>query len=154
MNKQIIGRFINLRIIQLIARLILGGTFFYASLDKIAFPREFAKIVIKYHILPEKIAAYFAFLLPWIELFLGIFLIIGLLIRESAFVLSFLLLSFMIAITIKTLDGTIENCGCLSTAPDARTSLGILLGRDLLLLIVSILLVINGKKKPFFSGTQ
>jgi hypothetical protein len=63
--------FLNQKKVQLAARFILGGVFIYASLDKISFPREFANIVIKYRILPEKLAIYFAFLLPWVELLPG-----------------------------------------------------------------------------------
>lgn len=154
MNNQRTAGFLNLRIVQLIARLILGGTFIYSSLDKIAFPREFAKIVINYHILPEKISVYFAFLLPWIELFFGIFLIVGLLIRESALVLSFFLLSFMIAITIKTLNGTIENCGCFSTTMTGSShSVAGLLIRDLLLLVPGMVLSFSYKLKLISRST-
>ena len=48
--------FLNQKKVQRAARFILGGVFIYASLDKIAFPREFANIVIRYRILPEKLA--------------------------------------------------------------------------------------------------
>ena len=36
----------------IICRLILGGVFIYASIDKIANPAEFAKAVGNYHVLP------------------------------------------------------------------------------------------------------
>lgn len=149
MINQRISNVLNQRIAHLIARQILGGTFIYASLDKIAFPREFAKIVINYHILPEKLAALFAFFLPWAELFLGIFLISGLFVPESAFVLSSLLLSFMIAIVIKTIDGTIENCGCFSSSrSNSNESVVLLLLRDMLLFMFGLLLIAQAKLRP------
>ena len=38
---------------QIISRLILGFIFIYASIDKIAFPKKFAKIVQSYKIIPD-----------------------------------------------------------------------------------------------------
>ena len=36
----------------ILCRLVLGGVFIYASLDKIAHPAEFAKAIGNYHVLP------------------------------------------------------------------------------------------------------
>jgi uncharacterized membrane protein YphA (DoxX/SURF4 family) len=142
-TKQNIVNFINLRGTQLIARFILGGVFIYASLGKIAFPREFANIVIKYRILPEKLAIYFAFLLPWVELILGIFLVIGLYVRESVLALASLLLVFMAAMIIGSLNGTLNSCGCFSIKPSHPESLFLMLTRDILLLFGFLILYIN-----------
>jgi len=144
--KQNIVNFINLRASQLTARFILGGVFIYASLDKIAFPREFANIVIKYRILPEKLAIYFAFLLPWVELILGIFLVIGLYVRESVLALASLLLVFMAAMIIGSLNGTLNSCGCFSIKPSNPESLFLMLTRDILLLFGFLILYINKLK--------
>lgn len=130
---RIISNILRLTYTQFIARIILGGTFIYASIDKIAFPRDFAKIVMNYGILPAQFAIYFSFLLPWIELFLGIFIIIGLFVRESTLLLSSLLLVFMAAMIIKSINGGIQNCGCFSMSSHKieRTYLSLL--RDVLL---------------------
>jgi uncharacterized membrane protein YphA (DoxX/SURF4 family) len=112
--KEIIIAFTKSKSARLLPRLILGGVFVYASLDKIAFPKEFARIVISYHMLPDKIALYFSLVLPWVELILGIFLIVGFCIRESALGFSVLLLVFISVITIKSIGGTLESCGCFS----------------------------------------
>ena len=141
-------QYLNHKIAYIIAGFILGGVFIYASIDKISFPKEFTKIVLNYHILPIKMATYFAFLLPWVELFLGIFLIRGLFVSESALVLSSLLFSFMIAIAIKTLNGTIENCGCFSTSISAsKYNVFLLLFRDALFLCCGLLLIFQKKLK-------
>jgi uncharacterized membrane protein YphA (DoxX/SURF4 family) len=145
-TKQNIVNFINLRGTQLIARFILGGVFIYASLGKIAFPREFANIVIKYRILPEKLAIYFAFLLPWVELILGIFLVIGLYVRESVLALASLLLVFMAAMIIGSLNGTLNSCGCFSIKPSNPESLFLMLTRDILLLFGFLILYKNRLK--------
>ncbi len=140
--------FLNQKLVQLSARLILGGVFIYASIDKIAYPKEFASIVMRYQILPEKLAIYFAFLLPWIELFLGIFVILGIFVRESAISLSFLVLIFMIAIMIRSLAGPIGNCGCFSITPSGTTqSIAFLIFRDILFLLCGLILIFPHKAK-------
>jgi uncharacterized membrane protein YphA (DoxX/SURF4 family) len=140
--------FFNHKLVQFSARLLLGGVFIYASIDKIAYPKEFAAIVVKYQILPEKLAIYFAFLLPWAELFLGIFVILGFLVRESAISLSFLVLVFMIAILIRSLAGPIGNCGCFSITPSGTSqSIALLIFRDVLFLLCGLILAFPKKAK-------
>jgi uncharacterized membrane protein YphA (DoxX/SURF4 family) len=140
--------FLDHRLIKFSARLILGGVFIYASIDKITYPKEFASIVTRYQILPEKLAIYFAFLLPWVELFLGIFVILGFFVRESAISLSFLVLVFMIAITIRSLAGPIGNCGCFSITPSGTSqSIAFLIFRDVLFLLCGLILALPNKAK-------
>jgi uncharacterized membrane protein YphA (DoxX/SURF4 family) len=143
-----IAAFLNHSLVKLSARLILGGVFIYASIDKIAYPKEFASIVTRYQILPEKLAIYFAFLLPWVELFLGIFVILGIFVRESAISLSFLVLVFMIAILIRSLAGPIGNCGCFSITPSGTSqSIALLIFRDVLFLLCGLILAFPKKAK-------
>lgn len=130
--------------IQLVARYAIGGVFIYASLDKIAFPRDFANIVVNYHILPNTVALYFGFILPWIELIFGIFLILEFYVREIAFLFLLLLLVFIAAIIIKYTNGTLSNCGCFSTSQEAyKQNIFLLIGRNLLLIAACTLLFIN-----------
>lgn len=133
---------------MLLARIILGGTFVCASLGKIASPREFAAVVADYHILPDGAAIFFAFLLPWVEFFLGAFLIAGLFVRESAFILSGLLLVFSVAMIVKALNGGIVHCGCFSVKPGSGENIFILVGRDAGLLACGLWLALKNLKSP------
>ena len=54
--------------VVLFARLILGGVFIYASIDKILNPGDFAKIISNYHVLPFGLENLLAITLPWVEL--------------------------------------------------------------------------------------
>jgi len=140
--------FFNHKLVQFSARLLLGGVFIYASIDKIAYPKEFAAIVVRYQILPEKLAIYFAFLLPWVELFLGIFVILGFFVRESALSLSFLVMIFITAILIRSLAGPIGNCGCFSITPSGTSqSIAFLIFRDVLFLLCGLILALPNKAK-------
>jgi len=132
--------------VQFLARLIFGGTFIYASLSKIAFPTAFAEIVNNYGILPSSLSKLAAFSLPWIELILGIFLITGIFIRESAFFLSFLIIIFMAAIIHKALNGTVGDCGCFSIGSLNETqSIVLIITRDVLLLLLGIIVLLSTK---------
>jgi putative oxidoreductase len=141
-----IAALLNRSLVKLSARFLLGGVFIYASIDKIVYPKEFASIVTRYQILPEKLAIYFAFLLPWVELFLGIFVLLGIFIRESAISLSFLVMIFMVAIAIRALSGPIGNCGCFRITSSGTTqSIVFLIFRDVLFLLCGLILALTNK---------
>ena len=119
-------------------RLIVGITFLYASLDKIAHPDQFARIVYNYKILPGFLINIFAITLPWMELFCGLFLILGLFIESSSLLISFLSIIFAIALSINLLRGIDIACGCFTTDPNAIKEGAWLLIRDLVLLLMSL----------------
>ena len=145
MRQSIIG-LLGSRPFQFAARLILGGVFVYAGIAKIASPREFARIVINYHILPEKIAVYFAFVLPWIELMLGIFLLIGVRVKETALGLSGLLVVFAVAVLVRYLNGAAAGCGCFSMKSSSSESFSLIVGRDAVLLACGLYISLNHSK--------
>ena len=130
------------------ARCVLGSVFILASIDKIQYPRDFARIIMAYNVLPNKFAIFIAFTLPWIELCLGVFLIIGIYIRESATILSFLLIGFLIAIAYKALNGGIQSCGCFSLKESNRENVIILIIRDVIFLVCGLSLAFFYKKQP------
>lgn len=122
----------------LLFRLIVGITFLYASLDKIAHPDEFARVVYNYKILPGFLINIFAITLPWVELFCGFFLILGLFVQSSSLIISLLLISFIIALSVNFLKGIDIACGCFTTDPNAKKEGAWLLIRDLVLLLMGL----------------
>jgi uncharacterized membrane protein YphA (DoxX/SURF4 family) len=130
-----------------IFRFIVGGTFVAASINKIAFPKEFASIVSDYRILPSSLIMVFAYILPWIELILGILLITGLAIRPVSSALLLLLLFFSLAIVKRGAEGTINNCGCFSPSSHGNPqSVILLIGRNLFLMTACLFLSLGRKK--------
>ena len=85
-------------VLALVVRLYLGWVFVAASLHKIAHPEAFALDVATYQFLPIGAVNVFAIIVPWIEIVVGAFLIVGLRVRASALVVSGLMVSFMIAL--------------------------------------------------------
>ncbi|NIM98521.1 MAG: DoxX family membrane protein [candidate division Zixibacteria bacterium] len=126
--------------VVLIFRLVLGVTLIYASLDKIANPDQFARIVYNYRILPEFLINVFAVTLPWVELVTGLFLIFGVFIESASLLASFLFVVFIIAISINLLRGIDLNCGCFSTDPGGKREGASLLIRDFIYLYLGMMI--------------
>lgn len=100
----------------LIARLILGVVFIYASIDKILHPAAFAVAVYNYQILPDALINLTAIILPWLELLLGIFLVLGVCLPGVVFLSNMLLATFFGALVFNLARGLDINCGCFSTS--------------------------------------
>ena len=127
--------------LQALCRLALGGIFIYASLDKIAHPQEFARIIANYSILPDFLVTLPALALPWVELIAGLSLVAGLWTRSSALLLCLLLLVFMAALGFNALRGISLSCGCFSTSASDTENAYVLIFRDLLILVPGLLVV-------------
>ncbi|MCU0596401.1 MAG: DoxX family membrane protein [Desulfobacterota bacterium] len=129
----------------LISRLILGGVFAYASFDKILHPYEFAEVVHNYQLLPDALINLTAILLPWLELSLGLFLILGRLLRGAVFTANALLAVFFLAIAFNWARGLDIDCGCFfsSAGPSTGGSMIVYLLRDAFFLAMSSFLLFS-----------
>jgi cobalt-zinc-cadmium efflux system protein len=99
----------------LVARLILGGVFIYASLDKILHPAAFADAVFNYQLLPSQLINLMALTLPWLELTLGVLLLSGIWLPGATLGVNLLLITFLGALVINSARGLNISCGCFST---------------------------------------
>jgi uncharacterized membrane protein YphA (DoxX/SURF4 family) len=138
------------RAVQWGVAIVLGAVFVYASLDKIAHPAEFARIVYHYRILgpSQSIGPWLpnllAVTLPWIEIVAGVLLIAGLWRREAAGVVGVLLLVFIGAVSWALLHGIdIEHCGCFTVSGVGRRAGINLLLEDLAMLAGALVLCIG-----------
>jgi uncharacterized membrane protein YphA (DoxX/SURF4 family) len=126
--------------------------FVYASLDKIADPAGFARIVYQWQTVGPIPSNLVAVTLPWIELLAGLLLIVGIWKREAAAVVAVLLIVFIVAavgVLARGID--VDNCGCTSVAaastapawpPDWMRGVGgYLITRNLVLLAGALVLV-------------
>jgi uncharacterized membrane protein YphA (DoxX/SURF4 family) len=101
--------------IALVARVVLGSVFIYASLDKIIHPDFFAEAVYNYQLSPEVAVNLVALWLPWLEFCCGVLLVLGLWVGGSILILNGLLLVFLSAIAINLARGLDIHCGCFTT---------------------------------------
>jgi uncharacterized membrane protein YphA (DoxX/SURF4 family) len=125
------------RILHWTCRLGLAGIFFYTGSIKIQSPLQFAVTLSGYKIFPTWMIMPLTDYFPWVEITLGILLIIGWKIRYVALGACALLASFSTLLTITYFRGIPANCGCFSFE-DSITPLAIL--RDGLILIPAIYL--------------
>lgn len=148
MIKQKIVTLLRSKITYILARFILGGVFVYASVPKILNPYEFSQIIYQYKMLPDFLIYFASSILPWIEFFCGVFLLIGIFIRSSALILSSLLLIFIFGISINFLRGINIDCGCFSIGGvETKPNEFIMIIRDFLILSPGLILIFHDRKK-------
>ena len=93
-------------------RIVLGTIFLWASYEKIIDPGTFAKSISNYHIIPFGLENIIAIVLPWLELFIGSGLILGIMIDGSIIITSSLLILFNLMIGQAIIRGFNIECGC------------------------------------------
>jgi len=91
---------------------VLGGLFFYAGLQKVLHPYEFAEAVLAYQLLPESLVGLAVAELPWIEVAAGLCLVAGLKRRSCLLLLAALVAGFLVVILITLARGLTIDCGC------------------------------------------
>ena len=91
-------------------RIFLGGTFILSSESKLSHHTEFVEVVKDYDLLPEALASAYGNALPWVELFIGIYLLLAIMVRPSAFIALLMGISFMVANITAIVRGD-EHCG-------------------------------------------
>lgn len=104
--------------LSLIFRIIIGGIFLIAGLAKISDPVRFMLTLREFDMFPRSIIPFLAVFLPWLELILGMFIVIGLLYRTSAFMLAAMNIMFTLAILSVIIRGLEIDCGCFGLLAD------------------------------------
>lgn len=106
-------------IVSFAIRILMGGIFVMAGLAKIADPVRFMFTLREFDLFPRAVIPFLAVYLPWLELLLGLSLVLGLLYRTSALMLAFLNFFFMLAILSVISRGIVVDCGCFGLFADA-----------------------------------
>jgi uncharacterized membrane protein YphA (DoxX/SURF4 family) len=97
----------------LFLRVCLGGLFITSSISKFQYPELFIDAVKSYDILPVALAEFFGTVLPWVELFIGCSLILGIFSTFAAGIAAALTFSFIIANIYSLFHPGATACGCL-----------------------------------------
>ncbi len=131
----------------LAARMILGGVFIAASIDKIADPAGFAGAIGNYRILPLTPALVVATVLPWLELLCGLGLVFGLRVRASALLILLMLIIFTAGVGSALLRGLDISCGCFTRDPSAgRIGWTKLVENGILIILSALLYIVRGSR--------
>jgi len=126
-----------------ITRLLLGAIFVVASIDKIAHPGEFAKIISNYQILPNYLINIVAVVLPWLEALLGLFILCGWWLAGAIALANLLLMIFLGALVSTVARGIDVNCGCFSVKAAASPHALWYLSRDLIFLLLGAVAMVQ-----------
>lgn len=135
-------------IFALICRLTLAIIFFYAGIEKIINPRDFAVAIYNYQLLPDCAVNALAVILPWLEIIVAICLVAGLYVRGATLISSALFLTFATALAISLVRGLDISCGCFGAASGSINWL--YLARDLSLFCMSVFVLIYDRGWRYF----
>ena len=123
-------------------RLAMAAVFIVAAVPKIREPDLFAAAIFNYKILPPWGVNTLALVLPWLELFVGVLLALGVWVRASAAWMTALMVVFMIAFASATARGLQIACGCFDVGDAAHhTPVWRVVARDSAMLIASLILL-------------
>ena len=130
------------------ARLILGGVLLAAGGLKVFKPTESANAVAAYKLMPTELAHLIGYALPWLEVAIGLLLIIGFMVRPAAVLSGLIMIVFIGAIASAWARGMLIDCGCFggggeidpSLASEVRMNYFIEIMRDLGLALAALYL--------------
>jgi uncharacterized membrane protein YphA (DoxX/SURF4 family) len=98
--------------ITLAVRTLVGALFVFAGAVKVGHFDDLAAAIAGFRILPEAVIAPLAVLLPFFEIGVGIYLILGLFTRGAAIVAAIQLALYAAAIASAVIRHIPANCGC------------------------------------------
>lgn len=104
-----------------LARWLLGAVLIWAGAAKVGHPEALAAAIAGFRLLPAALIGPLAVILPYFELLLGLYLVVGLFTRIAAWVATVQFVLYAGAIGSAVLRGIPANCGCFGPG-DAATA--------------------------------
>lgn len=125
-------------------RWYLGVLFIGACLHKIAHPGAFALDIATYDILPLALVNLSAITLPWAELAAGVMLLAGHRTRAAGWMISGMMVVFLVALSIALARGMDMSCGCFASqgAVDEDPISRLTVLRDLVWLVMAVFVTV------------
>ncbi|MFM8840046.1 MAG: MauE/DoxX family redox-associated membrane protein [bacterium] len=105
-----------------LAKILIGTIFVAAAIDKIANPDAFAKSINNFHLLPYEALNVPALILPWVELITGAMLLFSIKEKAASFLISSMLIIFIVAILTAIARGYNIDCGCFGESSPAAAA--------------------------------
>jgi uncharacterized membrane protein YphA (DoxX/SURF4 family) len=106
------GRERVLDVVGTLARLFLGVVLIWAGASKVGHPLTAQRAVQAYEIFPDAVANTIGLALPFLEIILGVLLVLGLFTRPVAIVSTLLMVAFVLGISQAWARGLTIDCGC------------------------------------------
>lgn len=124
-------------IVHTLLRCVLGGLFFWSGISKYQQLDVFYQAAQNYKVLSPVLTHLYSVFIPWLEIGAGLYLLIGLFTRWSAWACNAMIISFLIAITIVLIRGDAVDCGCFFGGEIETVSWG-LFARDFGMLLAGL----------------
>lgn len=137
------------RIIHWASRLGLAGIFLYSGYVKLESPLQFAANIMGYKLVPASFVYPVAQYFPWLEISLGLLLLIGWRVRYWGIGASGLILFFITVITITYARGIEADCGCFGSGE--KISLHTIV-RDSLFLLPALFVAAERRIRRFWEA--
>jgi uncharacterized membrane protein YphA (DoxX/SURF4 family) len=123
-------------------RVVLGAIFLVAGGAKIGHFADFANQIAGFRILPQVVIAPMAIALPFLEVLLGAYLVLGLFTRAAAWIAALLLLVFDGAIASAVIRGMSVSCGCFGPQDKTVTTWGEV-ARDAIFVLLAVIVALR-----------
>jgi hypothetical protein len=144
-------RIVDNDILTMLVRLVVGGTFIYASYYKVLDPADFARSIWYYHMVPGYLINLMALILPWLELICGVAIIVGWQYRGSLLLIIAMNVMFILALSCAIARGISIDCGCFKASKGATASAWQSLWFDVALMVLLAQLWLSRSKRWILS---
>jgi uncharacterized membrane protein YphA (DoxX/SURF4 family) len=139
------------------ARIVLGGVLLVAGALKVADPQASVAAVRAYELLPAGAVTIVGWALPFVEVLLGLMLLVGYAVRPAAVAAAGLLTLFVAAVASAAARGLSIDCGCFGgggPVPAGQTAYGAEIARDLGLLALAAWLAARPESRLSLAGSR
>lgn len=126
--------------LSVFCRLLLGAIFISFALSKILRPAVFALNVVDYGMMPSWGVNLWALALPWAELVVGLFLILGIRTRAAATLIGAMNIIFIVGLVHAILHHMPINCGCVGEVGEPVNWLKVIKNGGMLVMTIQIFL--------------
>lgn len=138
--------------LTMISRLLIGGMFIVASFYKIIEPASFARSILYYHMVPGSLVNLMALVLPWLELLIGVGLIVGYTYRGSVWWANILMVVFIAALASTIARNLDIECGCFKAGEKATHQAWDSLWFDAVAVLFSLQLLFSRSQRWMIGG--
>lgn len=128
--------------VVLILRLAIGLTLAAAGALKVGHATALASAIAGFRLLPADLIAFLALILPYVEILLGLYLIVGLFTRAVAWICVVQFVIYAAAIASAVLRGIPANCGCFGPG-EAATADWPHVAFDLILALICLVVALR-----------
>ena len=102
-------------------QIALGVIFLVAAWPKIVDPPSFAHMIYNYRILPAGLINITALTMPWLEILVGLALVLGVWVKPARWLVAAMLIAFILAIAFNLMRDNAIDCGCFDVSAAGKT---------------------------------